>query len=46
MNIFYIAGATALAGFIVGLLLGVAVGGGARADQEFQEYVDKKNSDL
>ena len=45
MNIFIIALVAAISLFI-GLCLGAAVGGGARADQEFDEYVKNKKYDL
>lgn len=35
----------ALSGFI-GLLIGAAIGGGARADEDFQEYVREKKSEI
>ena len=45
MTIFVIAGAAA-AGLIVGLNFGAAIGGGARAEQDFQDYIHKNDSEI
>ena len=45
MNTLIIGALAALLSFAVGLLIGVAVGGGARSDQEFQEYKKTKNDE-
>lgn len=46
LKLLIIIAVAALAGFAIGLLLGAAIGGGARADQEFQEYVQKNDSEI
>lgn len=45
MTIFIIAG-TAAFGVIVGLIFGAAIGAGARTDQDFQDYIRDKNSEI
>lgn len=46
MTIYLIIGISALLSFAVGLVLGAAIGGGGRADQDFQEYVQKQDSEI
>ena len=45
MTIWIIAGAAAFGAF-VGLVFGVSIGAGAKADQDFQDYLRDKNSEI
>lgn len=42
MTLILIAGLAAISG-LIGLLLGAAIGAGARADKDFEEYQNKEN---
>lgn len=45
MNTLIIGALAALLSFAFGLILGAAVGGGARADQDFQEYTKTRRDE-
>lgn len=41
-----LAGIACLLSFGLGLILGASIGAGARAEQDFQEYIHEKDSEI
>lgn len=46
MNLLFWMGGSLLVGLFIGLLFGGSLAAGARADQDFQDYVNRKDREL